>query len=228
MSKIKFLKIRDVKSPVRANKEDAGIDFFVPTFNADFVEQLIDKNPQLFEDSSNHNDNGMIYAGVCGTSSSISINSGNTTTVNYNTIDDATKDDEELIGFDPEKGPYFLLLPHNRVMIPSGIKSRMASPDRALIAANKSGVATKLGFVYGAQVVDSTYQGEIHISIINTSTKIVKVFQGQKLIQFIETPIYQSDIDITEGDSVKDAIKFYKGGFSSDRGEGGFGSSDEK
>jgi hypothetical protein len=33
---IKFLKVRDVKSPNRSYTYDAGMDFFVPKFNAEF------------------------------------------------------------------------------------------------------------------------------------------------------------------------------------------------
>jgi hypothetical protein len=40
MSEIKFLKIRDVKSPERGTDEAAGIDFFVPEYNPKFKEIL--------------------------------------------------------------------------------------------------------------------------------------------------------------------------------------------
>jgi hypothetical protein len=33
MSKVYFTKVRDVKTPNRANQHDAGTDFFVPFYN---------------------------------------------------------------------------------------------------------------------------------------------------------------------------------------------------
>lgn len=44
---IKFLKTRSVKSPSRANKYDAGIDFYVPEFTEDFLKDLREKNPDI-------------------------------------------------------------------------------------------------------------------------------------------------------------------------------------
>lgn len=51
MSKVDFNIIRDVKKPYRANKHDAGTDFFVPEYNLGFLEILIKKN----------NDNNLHY-----------------------------------------------------------------------------------------------------------------------------------------------------------------------
>lgn len=42
--RIQFTKIRDVKSPARANKHDAGTDFFIPYYNEDFMRDLLVKN----------------------------------------------------------------------------------------------------------------------------------------------------------------------------------------
>jgi len=226
MSEIKFLKIRDVKNPVRAHQYDAGIDFFVPKFNKDFIEVLMEKNPQLFNLEPDPSESGTIS--FASTNTNVSFVSNAQTTVNYNTVDDAKKDDVELIGYDPVKGPYFLLLPYNRIMIPSGIKSRMETSNRALIGANKSGVSTKLGLIFGAHIIDYTYKGEIHISVVNTSTKILKIFQDQKLIQFIETPIIQSNINVTDNlDNIVKVEKVFYDGLEDDRGETGFGDSDK-
>ena len=219
--KIKFLKIRDVKSPSRANQYDAGIDFFVPKFDPLFIKDLKDKNPLIFYDSTSN-----IVSG----STTLTIQGNSPATVDY----DLNDKNDSVIKFDDENAlNYFLLAPHQRIMIPAGIKSRMAEPGRALIAGNKSGVATRLGLIFGAQVVDYLYQGEIHISIINTSTKVVRIYEDMKLIQFLETPIFNSNIEITAS-TVKDGIgnfktpiNFYEG-MSIERGESGFGSSDKK
>lgn len=42
--KVQFNLVRDVKKPNRANKHDAGTDFFVPEYNAQFLVDLIKKN----------------------------------------------------------------------------------------------------------------------------------------------------------------------------------------
>lgn len=181
--KIKFLKVREVKSPSRAYEFDAGIDFYVPEFTESFLNDLAEKNQG-----------------------------------------------RDLEMRDAEINPYIAIPAHSRIMIPGGIKCRMAGPGRALIAANKSGVATKSGLVYGAQVVDYTYKGEMHLSLINTSDKEVLITPGQKIIQFVETPVYTSEVEIVEGDSESmDEVteKFYEG-LQDDRGEGGFGSTDKK
>lgn len=175
---IKFLKTRNVKSPSRANKYDAGIDFYVPEFTEEFLKDLREKNPDI--------------------------------AILENSI---------------------VLLPGERVLIPSGIHCQMASPHRALIAANKSGVATKFGLIFGAQVVDFEYQGEIHLSIINTNKgithsgkEIIQITPGMKILQFLEMPIFNSELEIADNLSVKD---FYDN-IETTRAAGGFGSTDHK
>ena len=106
-------------------------------------------------------------------------------------------------------------------MIPSGIKTWLPE-GTALIAANKSGVATKKGLIFGAQVVDSDYAGEVHISIINVGTQSQVIECGDKLIQFIHTPVLLSNLEMV------DDSEFNKLHNKSLRGEGGFGSTGTK
>ena len=167
---IKFLKTREVKDPSRANKYDAGIDFYVPEFTHEFVNVLRLKNPDIYVSNSN-----------------------------------------------------MILIPGQRVLIPSGIHVQMERVGTALIAANKSGVATKFGLIFGAQVVDYEYQGEIHLSLIYTGHGSIEIVPGMKILQFIETPIFQSDILIAEGISIDE---FYVD--ATTRGAKGFGDSDKK
>lgn len=108
------------------------------------------------------------------------------------------------------------------VLIPSGIKANI--PNGFMFTAfNKSGVASKLGLLVGAQVCDSGYQGEIHINLHNVSHNIVKLEPGQKIVQFILTPI-SSDSDSEMVNSLEELY----GDVVSERGEKGFGSSDSK
>lgn len=198
---INFLLVRDVKAPFRAHEFDAGIDFFVPRFNTYFLQNLIEKNQKVFERPS---DSGEIYM--------------ITNTKSYSSYTNS------LFGFDIEKGePYFNLFSQQRIMIPSGVKSRMAKPGRALIAGNKSGIATKHGLIFGAQVVDYQYKGEIHLSLINTSNETIRIYQNMKILQFMETPVFDSTIKVQKLNDGINEEDFYKG-LQNDRGEKGFGS----
>lgn len=172
MSEIKFLKIRDVKSPVRGTVEAAGIDFFVPNYDEKFEADFAEKNPKISYEAGIFNMKIRIEPG-------------------------------------------------QRALIPSGIKTWI-EPGTALIAANKSGVASKKGLIFGAQVVDSDYSGEVHINVINTGKDTVIVETGDKLIQFIHTPVLLSPIDEVD-EYIFNALHD-----KSQRGAGGFGSTGVK
>jgi len=220
---VKFLKIRDVKSPSRAYDFDAGIDFYVPVFTSQFIADLKEKNPLLWPKKNEYSAEGIRYA-----TPTLSFKQAEGAEVKYELIDE----NDTQIKFDDNEGKnYILLAPSSRINIPSGIKSRMSEPGRALIAFNKSGIATKYGLVAGACVVDYLYQGEIHLSLINTSTKVVRIYEDMKILQFVETPVFNSDINVTELDDKADleeeSKKFYKG-MKTDRGQNGFDSTQKK
>lgn len=116
---------------------------------------------------------------------------------------------------------WFIVIPaHGRANIPSGVRSRI-SPNIALEAQNKSGVATKNGLVYGAATVDSSYKGIIHISVINTTAENVILPLGMKVMQFIPRIIDTDDIEVFDDISLDE---FYKDFEFTNRGEGAFGS----
>ena len=117
-------------------------------------------------------------------------------------------------------GPMIRIQPHGRVNIPSGIRS-FISPNVALEAHNKSGIATKYGLVFGASTVDANYQGIIHISLINTTDKAIELPLGMKVVQFIPRLIDISPIEVYNNMSFDE---FYKDFEFSNRGEGAFGS----
>ncbi len=109
--------------------------------------------------------------------------------------------------------------PGHAVFVPSGISAKV--PDGyALIAFNKSGVALKKGLTVGACVVDSDYQGEIHLHLVNTSTKPVHIEPGEKLVQFLLLPVDHCDIEVVDRDTLFQS--------ESQRGSGGFGSTGVK
>lgn len=108
--------------------------------------------------------------------------------------------------------------PHGDLVIPSGIRSKFAN-NLALIANNKSGIATKKKLVFGASVIDASYQGEWHLHLINTSSAWQVVECDTKVIQFIPHLISTDEIEIVD----TTAEDFYKDSTSS-RGEGWAGS----
>ena len=143
---MKITKIKDVKTPTRANTTDAGVDFFIPN--------------------------------------------------------DYTGKTE--------------LSPGESCFIPSGIKVNVPE-GYALIAFNKSGVATKKGLHVGACVVDCGYQGELHINLTNVSAEDQTIAAGDKIVQFVLLPLGDPSIELVKENNLYETV--------STRGEGGFGSS---
>jgi len=87
-----------------------------------------------------------------------------------------------------------ILAPNAHILIPSGIKMNLELvTDTTLhdingnvfIAFNRSSIATKHQLVVGATVIDEDYQGELHISLINNSNRLVILEPRQKIMQFI-------------------------------------------
>ena len=109
--------------------------------------------------------------------------------------------------------------PGDRFFIPSGIKANVPK-GYALIAFNKSGVALKKGLMVGACVVDSDYQGEIHLHLVNTSDQPVTIEAGDKLTQFLLVPVNHCAVEVVDVDEL-----FYE---ETTRGAGGFGSTGVK
>ena len=109
--------------------------------------------------------------------------------------------------------------PGDRFFIPSGIKANVPE-GFALIAMNKSGVSMKKGLMVGACVVDSDYQGEIHLHLINASNKPVSIEPGDKLTQFLLVPVNHCAVQVVDVDELFEE--------ETTRGAGGFGSTGVK
>tara|TARA_A100001391_G_scaffold192436_1_gene166700 strand:- start:824 stop:1267 length:444 start_codon:yes stop_codon:yes gene_type:complete len=110
------------------------------------------------------------------------------------------------------------LSPGNDALIPSGIKVDVPE-GYALMAFNKSGVATKKQLIAGAAVVDEGYQGELHIHVINAGGAVQRLIAGDKIMQFILIPMFYDKIEeVPEGELFEE---------ESNRGDGGFGSTGE-
>lgn len=194
-----FAKVRTVKSPNRGTSKSAGIDFYVPQVWDEENEEFIKEFDEQFEK------------------------------------DLAAKNQHDSITWNNDG---IRLYPHQRVMIPSGIHVNLEDVIRVfnmidtpmgrinlrfgimLTAHNKSGVGTKKGLDRLAEVVDEDYQGELHISVVNTSNNMILIAPGDKLIQFIEEPVI-----LTEPKEVPIGALYTN---TTERGDGGFGSTDEK
>lgn len=114
----------------------------------------------------------------------------------------------------------------SRLIIPSGVHALIEPWASELIAANKSGISTKKGLIFGAQVVDSTYTGEIHISLINPGENPQVISAGDKAIQFIHTPILLTRIEHIEWDGLAGFLENAKDW--SERGDNWQGSTDNE
>lgn len=104
--------------------------------------------------------------------------------------------------------------PGYSALIPSGIRAEIPE-GYCLVAFNKSGLGA-MGLTVGACVVDSEYRGEIHLNVFNHSLKEITIKEGQKLIQFLLLPV--PSVEIEEGEVTSET----------ERGSGGFGSTNEK
>lgn len=114
----------------------------------------------------------------------------------------------------------------SRIIIPSGVHALIEPWNSELIAANKSGISTKKGLIFGAQVVDSTYTGEIHISLINPGENPQVISAGDKAIQFIHTPIFLTKVEQISWDGLEGFLETSKNW--SERGSNWQGSTDNK
>ena len=119
----------------------------------------------------------------------------------------------------PNDNEGFYVRPHSRVLIPSGIKC--AVPEGyGLFVDNKSGVSTKKGLTFMARTIDEDYEGELHISLLNTADDPVKILWGEKIVQMI---LIEMNYELPEECSIEELQDIFKLR-NSERGEGGFGS----
>lgn len=132
----------------------------------------------------------------------------------------AKKDHYEWVIINSETEKFILLSPHARICIPSGIKLG-GIEGISYNMHNKSGIATKKGLVYAAEVVDADYQGEVHISLINTTNYMIRISEGEKIVQLLAERVFLGDLKECTEDELYS-------GQSSERGENWQGSTGDK
>lgn len=115
----------------------------------------------------------------------------------------------------------FVLNSHGRAIIPSGIRMLIEPTNSMLQVNNKSGVATKTGVLYTANIIDSDYTGEIHLAVVNSGENPILFDAGQKLVQLIHIPIYTPALEELPNEYFDEIARNW-----GDRGSNGFGSSD--
>lgn len=107
------------------------------------------------------------------------------------------------------------IYPQKSVLLPMGIKTEF-NPGWSLVFFNRSGLASKKHLFRGACIVDSDYRGEIFVNLTNVSNEKQYLQPGEKLIQALMLPVPR--VEVIEA----------KVNENTDRGEGGFGSTDKK
>lgn len=108
----------------------------------------------------------------------------------------------------------FTLSPGERKLISTGIK--IALPDGYECQVRpRSGLAMKHGIsvLNSPGTIDADYRGECGILLINTSSESYDFVAGERIAQFVISPVVQADWDV---------VLFLD---QTERGEGGFGHS---
>ena len=106
------------------------------------------------------------------------------------------------------------LNPGETELIPTGIAIHLADPGLAAMILPRSGLGHKHGIVLGNLVglIDSDYQGQIFVSCWNRGNTPFELKPLERIAQLVIVPVLQADFRVV--DSFE----------SSERGEGGFGS----
>lgn len=130
-------------------------------------------------------------------------------------INDLKEFNLELI-YTKDKGIF--IRAHEDIAIPVGIKSKFDS-NLSLVACNKSGICRKTKLITGAKVIDSTYQGEWIVHLINTGNTNVWLPFGTKIVQFVPFYIYDKKFNVYDN-MTEDQFYIEK----TSRGAGSFGS----
>lgn len=105
-----------------------------------------------------------------------------------------------------------ILGPGERFNMPLGLALQF-SKKYFCIVQGKSGRANKEGLTTIGNIIDSSYRGEIHATLINLGNKHIFINEGEKVAQLIFVPYVTLN------------IKFVEKLSKSKRGDKGFGSS---
>lgn len=112
------------------------------------------------------------------------------------------------------EGP-MILTPGETQLIATGIAIHIGDPSLCATILPRSGLGHKHGVVLGNLVglIDSDYQGPLMVSAWNRGNTAYTISPGERIAQLVILPVVQAEFEV-----VADFA-------TSDRGEGGFGSS---
>ena len=107
-----------------------------------------------------------------------------------------------------------VLVPGETRLIPTGLAIHLADPGYAALILPLSGLGHKHGIVLGNLVglIDSDYQGQLMVSAWNRGSESFELAPLERLAQLVIVPVVQAEFNVVETFE------------SSQRGEGGFGS----
>ena len=132
------------------------------------------------------------------------------------------------------EGLYIYLSPGEDLLIPTYLKARIPN-NMYLKVANKSGVCTKQKLVVGADTIDSSYEGIMHIHVFNASNSMRFIRFGQSIAQLIPTLIDNNEIEVWYDENIDlfkemknqtNIEKFFEG-HETKRKDKGFGEGNE-
>lgn len=115
-------------------------------------------------------------------------------------------------GMDVFSSVSFFLNPGERMTIPLGIGLEIEGNHVAWLV-DKSSLPKDLGLHLMGGIIDSSYRGQIHATVINLSDKPISFERGRKIGQILIQPVIRAQFELVE--NLSDSL----------RGEKGFGSS---
>lgn len=107
-----------------------------------------------------------------------------------------------------------VLEPGQTALVPTGLAIHLADPRYAALILPRSGLGHKHGIVLGNLVglIDSDYQGQLMISTWNRGVTTFTLNPFERLAQLVVVPVMQVEFNVVDEFD------------SSERGDGGFGS----
>ncbi len=107
-----------------------------------------------------------------------------------------------------------VVLPQERVLVPTGIAIELESPETGAFIFPRSSLSSKFGISLAncVGVVDSDYRGEIKVPVINHSNESYTIHNGERIAQMVILPVILPTF--AEADELTET----------QRADGGFGS----
>ena len=110
------------------------------------------------------------------------------------------------------------ILPGENRVIRTGLKFGIPHGYMGQVC-NRSSIASKRCLVVGAHIIDSGYAGEVFIDLHNIGDSPQVITNGERIAQLVIVPIAHVSLDFVAKDKLYEDVVT-----SSQRGEGGFGS----